>query len=134
MRLLTLLALLAVASSSACSRGDNRLPEPYRSLAVPEDQLASPEARSRGHELYLQNCAICHGENADGHGPRRGSLSTLPRDYSDPAWRKSATPRSVYATIREGVQGTAMPAWPIFTPEQTWDLVAYVLSVAEKGP
>jgi len=134
MRLLPLLVMLAVVSSSACSTGDSRLPEPYRSLEVPEDRLASPEARARGREIYLQNCAICHGKNADGHGPRRASLSTLPRDYADPAWRERATPRSVYAAIREGVQGTAMPAWPIFSPEETWDLVAYVLSVARQGP
>lgn len=103
-------------------------------MTVPDERLASHDARRRGRELYLENCAICHGEKADGHGPRRGSLSTLPRDYSDPAWRERASPRRVFASIREGVQGTAMPGWPTLSDGEIWDLVAYVLSVAEKGP
>jgi len=39
----------------------------------------------------------------------------------------------VYFVIREGVSGTAMPAWAGLNPKETWDLVAYVLSVAPAG-
>jgi mono/diheme cytochrome c family protein len=44
------------------------------------------------------------------------------------------TPRRVYYVIREGIRGTPMPAWKTLDAEQTWDLVAYVMSVAELGP
>jgi mono/diheme cytochrome c family protein len=27
-----------------------------------------------------------------------------------------------------------MPAWPTLSEEQKWDVIAYVLSVAEDGP
>lgn len=124
--------LLVAASFSACDGGG--LAAEYRDMPVPEERLASAEAQERGRELYLEHCALCHGENADGHGPRRGSLSSLPRDYTDSAWRRRTSPRQVFVAIREGVQGTAMPAWPTLGDDQIWDLVAYVLSVAEEGP
>jgi mono/diheme cytochrome c family protein len=101
---------------------------------VPEERLAQAEARERGRAIYRDKCVLCHGENADGRGVRRWSLSPPPRDYSDPTWRKSASPTSVYLAIRDGVANTAMPSWDSFTNDQIWDLVAYVMSVAEQGP
>lgn len=122
------------ASVWACSEERDLLPAPYRDVAVPEQRLTSSGARQRGRVLYLKHCVLCHGEHADGQGVRQTALSTRPRDYSDPAWRTQASPRSVYYTLREGVQGTAMPAWNVLSEDETWDLVAYVLGVAEEGP
>ncbi len=59
-------------------------------------------------------------------------LSAPPRDLTDVFWRAQATPEAVYRTIREGVPRTPMAAWRIFSEEQTWSLVAYVLSLAEE--
>lgn len=100
---------------------------------MPAERLGSPAARESGRALYLGNCALCHGERADGHG-RRQLLSSKPVDFTSHAWRKTATPRRVFFVLREGLHGTAMPAWPSFSDEETWDLVAYVLSVSERGP
>ncbi len=44
------------------------------------------------------------------------------------------TPKRAFYVIREGVRGTPMPAWKILNEDQSWDLVAYVLSVTELGP
>ena len=108
--------------------------ESYRDLVVPQERIASVAARDRGRDLYRQNCMICHGERADGHGVRRSGLSTAPRDYSDPVWRARTSPREVFVAIKEGVPRTAMPAWRHLSDEEIWDLVAYVLSVSEQGP
>jgi high-affinity iron transporter len=109
------------------------LPPEYRGLEVPEIQLASIEARNNGRILYLENCALCHGTRADGHGVRR-NLSSRPQSFTDRAWRDRSSPRSVYFVIQEGVQGTAMPAWKNLDEDQTWDLVAYLLAIPERGP
>ena len=77
---------------SGCKGPDGDLPGPYRSLKVPERTLASPEARERGRALYLQHCALCHGDRADGRGVRRQGLNSPPRDFTDPAWRRRTSP------------------------------------------
>jgi high-affinity iron transporter len=99
-----------------------------------QERLASVEARARGRRLFLDHCALCHGERADGRGARQAGFDRPPRDFTDPMWREAATPEAVYAAIRRGVAGTAMPAWPILDEGQVWDLVAYVLSVSEPRP
>jgi mono/diheme cytochrome c family protein len=82
--------------------------------------------------LFLEHCAICHGERADGRGLRR-NLSIRPADFTVPAWRERVDARWVYYVVREGVRGTPMPAWKILSEDETWDVAAYVLSVAEFG-
>lgn len=117
---------------SGCSDRDADLPAAYRDVRVPEQQLASPAAQRRGRHLFLEHCALCHGENADGHGVRREGLSVPPRDLTSVAWRRETSPRHVYFAIREGVRGTPMPSWKALDEHELWDLVAYVLSVSEQ--
>ena len=124
---LPLLALSLLLS--ACRGPDADLPGAYRALSVTSERLASPEARERGRRLFGEHCAICHGAAADGRGARRAGMSRPPADLTDPAWMERTSARRAYFTIREGVSGTAMPAWRSLTPEETWDLVAYILSL-----
>lgn len=116
-----------------CGAATDSLPADYRRVAVPHELLARQDARRRGRALFVQHCAICHGEAADGRGVRR-NLSSRPSDFTDPNWRRQASPRWVFYVIREGLPGTAMAAWKGLDEDETWDLVAYVLSVADAGP
>ena len=132
-RLVPTLLLTSLALLSGCERDpDLALPEAFRSLEIPVETLASAEARVRGRELYVALCALCHGWQGDGKGTQT-TLSTNPRDFTNPRWRKGMTPRRSYWVIQEGRPGTAMAAFSFLSPEQTWDLTAYVLSIAEKG-
>jgi mono/diheme cytochrome c family protein len=128
---LPLLALSLLLS--ACRDRDADLPPEYRAVAVPAERLASPAARERGRRLFAQHCALCHGVAADGRGARREGMSRPPADLTDPAWRQRTSARRAYFSIREGAPGTAMPAWRSLTPEETWDLVAYVLPAGGAG-
>ena len=124
--------VLGALSLWGCSGGDGTLPAEYREIDVPEQRLRSSEARQRGRDLFLEHCALCHGQRADGRGVRR-NLSSQPADFTDPVWRQQTSLRRVYHAIREGVPGTAMASWKVLSEEETWDLVAYVLSVAERS-
>jgi mono/diheme cytochrome c family protein len=94
----------------------------------------APEARARGRELFLRYCAICHGEHADGQGPRRGSLTPPPASFRDPSWQQRTTPGRVHRVVREGVRGTPMPPWKaVLDEQQTWDVVAFLLGVGREG-
>jgi high-affinity iron transporter len=117
---------------SGCKGPDGDLPGAYRRLAVPRETLRSPAARERGRALFLEHCALCHGERADGRGVRREGLASPPRDFTDPAWRRRTSPRRVFFTIREGSTGTAMPAWRVLDDARTWDLTAYLLAVGDR--
>ncbi len=126
-RLLALATLLL--GFSACR--PEELPRAYRRLEVPEARLVSTEAQQRGRILFLKYCSLCHGEKADGHGPRQ-NLSSRPQDFTSPDWLRGASPRKIYWVIQEGKAGTAMAAWKVLDADETWDLVAYLMSVA--GP
>jgi high-affinity iron transporter len=105
---------------SACERGEALVPPGFD----------SPQARARGRELFLVHCAICHGERADGRGPRRGSLAPAPTNFRDPSWRSRTTPARSFESVRSGKPGTPMPSWqPVLSESETWDVVAYLHSV-----
>lgn len=126
-------ALLTLLLGLAWGCGKPDLPAPYSGLEAPEALLSSVQARDRGRELFLTYCAICHGERADGRGVRR-MLSSSPTDFTDHAWQRRSVPAYIYYIIREGKRGTAMPSWKVLDEDETWDLVAYVLSVADEAP
>lgn len=108
---------------------------PSRDLTVPVERLNSEEARANGRALFVDKCALCHGMEADGRGVRRQGLSNKPVNFRSQAWRAHATAAHVYRVVREGgEQGSSMPAWPSLSEQETWDLVAYVLSVSEEQP
>ena len=117
---------------TGCRGRDAGLPSGYRSLPVPEAMLVSRDARTRGRELFVENCAICHGDRGDGNGIRREGLYPPPRDFTNPDWRKEISPRRVFFVIREGVSGTPMPSWKSFSDNDTWALAAYVLSIGRR--
>lgn len=127
-----LVALLGVGcgggGADSTDRAEVALPPEYQALVVPEAQLGDATARAKGEARFMLYCASCHG--ADGRGRPHPSAPPIGQDLTDPAWRAAVSPRSVFHVIREGKPGTAMI--PIRLPdEDTWDIVAFVLSLAE---
>lgn len=79
---------------------------------------------NRGGVLYDENCAMCHGANAEG---RVGA--TLAK-----SWPGIRPDLSIKTTIANGVPGSPMPAWsqanggPLSEQDQN-DLVAFILAI-----
>jgi high-affinity iron transporter len=116
---------------SACSAQESEYTRDYGEIEVPVSRLSSDDARERGRELFADKCALCHGKRADGNGVRSKGLSRRPTAFTNPEWRASTSPMAVFKVLSEGKRGTSMPAWPTLSDDQKWDVVAYVLSVAE---
>ena len=106
----------------------------YSQVDVPQARLSSDEARQRGRLIYERKCQLCHGEHADGNGVRSKGLSRRPADFTSAEWRSNVSARFLFEIVSEGKRGTSMPAWPTLSNDEKWDVVAYVLSVAEDGP
>ncbi|MGD8605730.1 MAG: cytochrome c [Myxococcales bacterium] len=126
-------ATLILLALSACNQ-EHRTDAEFADVQVPTDLLASDEARARGREIFENKCALCHGEEANGRGRRRKGLSSQPPNFQSEEWRNSVSPKYIFQVVSEGKRGTSMPGWPTLSTKQRWDVVAYVLSVAEDGP
>jgi cytochrome c oxidase subunit 2 len=102
---------------------------------------------AQGKQLYVQNCAACHGENGAGNGVfaddiaktgetsiqsmagAENSMMQTPADFTDPKRMLGASPALLQGKILRGGMGTGMPMWgSVFTEQQIWDLVAYLYS------
>lgn len=101
---------------------DLRAVEAYVLTLCTDSTPAKPQTEE-GKQLYLQNCAACHG--AEGHGDGIAGV-VLPRPAADFHMRR---PTVEYANqvIADGVPGTAMPGWKAkLSEEQRATLAEYV--------
>ena len=125
------LGVTALLASSACSAScSDQSPE---RAAIPWGRIHSPEARQRGRDLYFRYCVLCHGEHADGRGARSMGLDRTPADFTKPDWSSAGAAARAYHAIRQGVPGTPMPSWSALSEEESWDLVAFLVSVNKQG-
>ncbi len=123
----SLISFLALWGCSA-DQGPGESSDPV----VPQTFLVSAEARSLGATLFARHCALCHGERGAGDGKRR-LLSTPAADLTDPYWQARTAPESIFLTIREGRPRTPMAAWKFLSDEETWSLVAYILTLSDES-
>ena len=85
--------------------------------AWPQDRkITTPEDAQQGAALFQTHCTYCHG--ARGQGGRGSDLTTG-------QYKHGGSDASLYATIRNGVRGTEMPA-VLATDDEVWKMVAFV--------
>lgn len=82
-----------------------------------------------GQARYQQLCTSCHGAEGDGDGPLAPELDPKPPSFVRGDRIASLSPFQAYNTIRMGVDGTAMPAFPQLTDEEVWELAFFVKSL-----
>ena len=66
-------------------------------------QAAVPEAN--GTEIFRKNCVACHGTGGKGFP----ALKTP--NFTDPKWRSSTKDKEMREVVKNGKNGTAMPAF-----------------------
>jgi mono/diheme cytochrome c family protein len=72
-----------------------------------EPEHIPAETIQHGRQLFLHNCAPCHGESADGNGVNAVTLLPPPANFR----LKQPDLNYILLVLREGIPGTAMPSW-----------------------
>jgi mono/diheme cytochrome c family protein len=98
------------------------------------------ERLAEGGRLYRRHCLQCHGLSGDGRGPTGPWIDPHPRDFRRGAFKFVSTgdgqkPRraDLLRTIREGLRGTAMPAFGLLPDESREALAAFVVFLSVRG-
>lgn len=92
----------------------------------------TPENLAHGKELFMTNCAPCHGDDGRGDGPVVHLLKTKPKDLVG-GISKDLPDGYIYGTIRDG--GIAMPSLDdAMSAHERWDVVMFVRSLQAAKP
>ncbi len=102
---------------------------PGASRSPSQPWVSSVAQVERGHGLYKTACASCHGVEGKGDGPAARGFQ--PRDLVAGQWRHGGDSLSLFDTITNGVDGTAMASFAYMPAVDRWALVHYVRSITE---
>lgn len=110
-------------------------PDLFRGYVFSEDD------RSNGERVYDTYCAGCHGPDGLGNGPASEFLNPLPRNFVDGDYKffhfgelpPLPSDESLELTVRNGLPGSSMPAFPLITEQELKDVVAYTKNFRAGG-
>lgn len=113
-------------------------------IDVPRRTNPSAESIARGRVLYESDieCFKCHGQAGRGDGPSaleqtdNAGHVIYPADLTQPwTFRGGSRPEDIYLRLQTGLTGSSMPSFAdALSPEETWDLVNYILSLSPEQP
>ena len=90
--------------------------------------------------LYREHCVHCHGITGDGAGPTAATLGPYPRDFRLGKFKFKSTPlrrpptdNDLVRVLKNGIPGTAMPAFSVLSEEDLLALVDYVKYLSIRG-
>jgi len=90
-----------------------------------ENPRTTPADLKNGQQLFLGQCARCHGSKGEGG---RGAVLAQPR------LRHAPDDEALFLVIRDGIKGTEMPAGYAVDTRETWQIAAYVRSLGRTAP
>ncbi|MBX9624202.1 MAG: c-type cytochrome, partial [Gemmataceae bacterium] len=100
----------------------------------------TPDRLAEGGRLYRRHCLQCHGLSGDGRGPTGQWIVPHPRDFRRGAFKfvssgDGGKPRraDLGRTVRDGLKGTAMPAFALLPDDQRELMAGYVVYLSLRG-
>jgi mono/diheme cytochrome c family protein len=111
------------------------IPEEYANLQNPVQ--ISEESVARGEEIYIDQCATCHGDEGMGDGPGGANLDPVPAPLSHTG--RMLSDAYLFWRISEGGAmspfDSAMPSWKASLDEEArWDVINYVRVMSGGSP
>ena len=93
-----------------------------------------------GSAEYRRHCLHCHGVSGDGRGPTGPWVNPHPRDYRSGYFKfvsSTADGRArradILRTLRQGIDGTSMPAFGLLSDTDLEALTSYVIHLSIRG-
>jgi mono/diheme cytochrome c family protein len=105
---------------------------PAQAAKQPNPVKSSPESLARARKWWGLDCAMCHGNNGDGKGSLAADMKLQLADFTNPAALKDRTDGELFYIIKTGTQDMP-PEGDRVKPQENWDLVNYVRSLAKKS-
>jgi mono/diheme cytochrome c family protein len=119
---IVVLTILFATSVVCLAKADGswlkKVPQADRARVNP--YAGQPEAAAAGANLFHNNCARCHGDNAQG----KGSRPSLKSDRI-----KNATDGEIAWLLKNGNTYKGMPTWGALPQQERWQLVAFIRSL-----
>lgn len=113
-----LTGLFAPALSQAQTGSFHDAPASTAATQNPYDGNQNIQA---GQKLFMQNCAACHGQNAEG----AGNIPAL-----DHGRVQQAKPGQVFWYITHGDASNGMPSWASLSDKQRWQIISYIRALS----
>jgi len=107
-------------------------PDPPEKFLGLKNPLEATEKRiKKGEVLFMDTaqpmqCLHCHGARGDGTGELGLQADPPARNFTCAETMKSVSDGQMFWTIKNGIEGTAMPAYPDLADWQIWLLIHYV--------
>lgn len=138
---LLLTLVLGLAGCKAGEAGDHERVEARHSETEDDDDDDDDDGErhvdaamlDRGHHVYEQNCAPCHGATGKGDGTAAASLDPKPRDHTNRAYMDTLSDASIAEVVKVGgaLRGFPnMPSHPHLVGDDMVALVAFVRSLS----
>jgi mono/diheme cytochrome c family protein len=120
--MLVLFSFSMLAYGAANGAWLKKVPQADKARVNPDAGNANAIAAGKG--LFEENCAQCHGKDAEGKGSRPSLKSDRIRNATDGelAW-----------LLKNGNLYKGMPIWGSLPEQQRWQIIAYVRSLQSES-
>lgn len=127
----------------ACGKGD-KPPPPQGTVGLTQETGPNKKPShggggvSEAENVFIAQCARCHGFDGTGKGEAASILDVKPRDYTDPKWQASVSDEDLKKIIVDGGAGVGksqmMPPNPSLKnkPQVLDDLVKIIRGFAKR--
>jgi mono/diheme cytochrome c family protein len=110
--------------------------EPGQRMEIAPRPVVTDETIDVGRELYVDSCAMCHGERGLGDGDAGEFIQDLqghavvPTNLAQGELKAGRDSDQIYLRVAAGIpggeSGFLMPPFDFLSPEETWALVEYL--------
>lgn len=111
-----------------------------------KDLMLDDKKLEEGSSYYRVHCLHCHGVPGNGRGPTARWVNPHPRDFRSGIFKFQSSDRAtrgldwmppsradLMRTLRQGLEGTAMPSFVILPDNELEALVSYVMHLSIRG-